>query len=308
MSLLLPTMLNLAPVRYANCFQSEGGPVEAIQEYKLQIDGRLYTAAVSRLHPGYSQNKRQHQVFSDFDGTGLSENPAAARYIAISEAMERWAHATVAGTRTGDEYGFHYDPTSNGMAAFPGLFAKQARQFAMAEAIERYGLIAWWDGKIGAHELDSNGDGIRYYRLHQPFKNWEVIVSRRKDKGGFTAFGYGSGKDLKEAKRKSRLEMHRSGVMLGQFFRKNPGFEPGDLSTLDAFAERRLVYFALPEGVLEFEHKIANPPTFSDSTIPDILFDGEIPGPWSSYASVWRIVFRQTTMDFLNPGERFFYW
>lgn len=39
-----------------------------------------------------------------------------------------------------------------------------------------------------------------------------------------------------------------------------------------------------------------------------ILFDGEIPGAWSKYATVWRVVPAMPARDYLNPQSLFFFW
>ena len=39
-----------------------------------------------------------------------------------------------------------------------------------------------------------------------------------------------------------------------------------------------------------------------------VRFDGELPGPWSRYATVWRVVADMPSRDYLNPKCSFFFW
>ena len=73
-----------------------------------------------------------------------------ARYMAISESLERWAFHVKVNDFDRDLYGFDRDASSNGMAAFPGLFSSQCRKKAYWEALERFCVIAWWDGRLAA--------------------------------------------------------------------------------------------------------------------------------------------------------------
>jgi hypothetical protein len=300
-------MLHLAPVKYANCFESEGGPLHSIEESKIEMNGERLTVANATLADNHRSVNRRQRIFAPIDGTGLDRNPATARYKAISEAVERWAHHDMSPSPEGKRYGFGEDPTSNGMSAFPGLLPRQARQFALNEAIERFSLIAWWEGLTSIEEVGVTGSPIRTYLIHQPFKNHKVVITRRETSRGYTVFGYGCSKHLAKARDNAIFEMERSNIMLETFFYRNPGFELGDLSTISDYMERRLVYFSMPEGVAAFEERVSNPPPKDLLEKPKVYFDGEIGGPWSSYATVWRIAFVMPTTKYLDPNCLFFY-
>ena len=303
-------MFNLAPIKYANCFASDGGPLHSVEESSIEINGQNWTVANSRLCDEFRTNHRDQIIFATMDGTGLDPNPLHARYKAISEAIERWAHRSVTIGEDRSRYGFEEDSSSNGMAAFPGLFARQARKYAFNEAVERYSLVAWWEQLLAIElvDVDTPYAGFTYRILH-PFKNHEVAIVRKKTAKGYTVFGYGSGREWDDAVQAASLEQERSRIMLGQFFKRNPFMEVGDLSTISNAMERRLIYFSMPEGVEAFEKKLEA--TFQASQPPEkpeILFDGEIKGPWSRYATVWRVAFRMPSYEFLNPDCTFFYW
>ena len=39
-----------------------------------------------------------------------------------------------------------------------------------------------------------------------------------------------------------------------------------------------------------------------------VLFDGELPGAWSKYATVWRVVPAMPSRDYLDPKSTCFFW
>jgi hypothetical protein len=70
-----------------------------------------------------------------------------------------------------------------------------------------------------------------------------------------------------------------------------------------------LLFFSTPAGHAGFFARVragaANP---AGRAQPEVVFDGEIPGPWSEYASVWRVVLRPVSAEFLADREDYFFW
>lgn len=305
-------MLNLAPVKYANCHASNGGPLHSIEQSSIEFNGARWYVANTRLSDHLRPKSPEMHLFAEIDGTGLDRIQLHAKYKAISEALERWAHHSLSGTSAEEKkrYGFDHDPTSNGMAAFPGFFARQARAYALREAIERYAVVAWWNGSLGMEALGQKEDSpyLRFRILHG-FKSHEVVVMRLDLKKGYSVFSFGGGRSLASAEESAMLELERSRILLEKFYQRNPGIEVGDLSTITDPWERRIVFFSMPEGVECFEAKLTETCEIKGSpSIPEIIVDGEITGPWSKYATVWRVLFRMPTLDFLNDDHGFFFW
>jgi hypothetical protein len=306
---LFGPLLNLAPLKYANCFQADGGPIQTLEESCFEIKGEQYAVVNATLAPGLTRKDGRNNLYSSADGSGVHRNPVTARHIAISEALERWAHSQTWNSAHAADFGFDQDPSSNGMAAFPGFFPQQARAYALNEAVERFTLLAWWEGMTDAHPVSVTGWMGEAYRIRQPFPGFEVVLLRRFDEETrYPCYGYGSGKNLFQAAQRAEMELERSRFVLGRFFQRNPGFEMGDLSILKDYLEKRLVYFSLPEGARAFEERMARPSGSGKLTCPPIAFDGEIPGPWSQWATVWRVAFRMPTRAHLAPQSLFFYW
>lgn len=281
-----------------------------MEESWFDIQGEKFAVANATLAPGLSKKSSQyHKVYASADGSGVHRNPVTARHIAISEALERWAHYQLWNSEDRSRYGFDIDPTSNGMSAFPGLFSSQARSYAYLEAVERYTLFSWWEGLTEAvplHDPDWKGDA---WYLPTPFPGHVVALVRQRDpEMGFPCYGYGSGKNKNQALNRAIIELERSRFVLTRFFEKNPCFECGDLSILNDFLEKRLVYFALPEGEATFEKRINKRPTGRPPIKPELIFDGEVPGPWSKFATVWRVAYKMPSKEYLSPQSMYFFW
>jgi hypothetical protein len=298
-------MLNLAALRYANCFSSDGGPIDSLEESTIELLGSRYFIANARLKSGITVHNPTQSLFASVDGTGIGTTEANARFKAISEALERWAFYDVSSYLG---YGFEKEPTSLGMAAFPGLFARQARAYALREAVERWAIVAWWQGLTDAHTRTSDYSEVQLWEIDHPFRGFHVYLSRHTTDGCFDAFGVGCAHKPQLAVEQTVLEMERSRILLEQFHNKNVGFEEGDLVTLQDYSERRLVYFSLPAGCDAFEHRMGQMQRSQRVAKPSKIYDGPVKGPWSAYASVWRVVFEMPTQAYLDPNDPFFYW
>ena len=139
-------MLSVAGYRYRNVLESEGAGRGAARIFGLRsadVSGKRLDKVVSR--------RKKFALYSDADGTGTSETPMVARYMAISETMERWAYRVKVRANDRELYGFDIDESSNGMAAFPGLFHTEARKRALLEAVERVST-SWWARSTARHD------------------------------------------------------------------------------------------------------------------------------------------------------------
>jgi hypothetical protein len=294
-------MLSFAPFLYRNVFADRGGPIQRTENAgTLDVAGRVETQMNAFLKAELVSGKMRHSVYGNADGTGSSENPAIAQHKAISEALERWAFFTVHNSSSQNRYGFGHDRSSNGMAAFPGL-RFQARRAAYHEALERWAVIGWWAGHFDAVGLGLPGsDKIGGIRIRHG-RPGEVVVLYRRTESGYVSYGYGAGKTLPTAASKAAVEMARSEYVLARHRAK------GVLGTISNFMERRAVHFASEEGFAEFNERLARP---ADKPPPlwKTLFDGEVPGPWSRWATVWRHCVEMPTLEFLNKEANFFFW
>lgn len=299
-------MFSLAAHRYRNVLAEAGGPVARLQVANVTVLGRREFLATAFLRPGLAGNLLGNEVFSNADGGGTAPSPMVARFMAISEAMERWAHWQLHLGAERARYGFDVDPSSNGLAAFPGLFRRQARPGALMEASERFNLLHWWEGRLPAAESTTRWPGVRVATICSEAPGVTVILFRPVA-GGFTAYGHGAAMDFAGACRKAAVEMERHSLLIARFARAHSGRLTGELPADAHPIERRALFFATEAGHELFLERLRSVPRRRAAS-PKLVFDGGLPGPWSRYADVWRVVYEPPSERFLGHEENYFLW
>ena len=295
-------MFSLAALRYRNVLTSQGGPVERITTGMLSVCERRLFQANATLRPNLRE-KRAVTIYGDCDGTGIHRSPGIAWQKAVSTALESWAfHSTSRASRAA-EFGFDVDPSSNGLSAFPGLLAIQARRKAMLEAVERFCLIAWWEGRTTGQLLETDWPGISALAIDGPFGGVTVIAFARTEWGGY-AYGHAAEESLGAACEGAVIALARHDHMLRAFRLTSAS----GLGTAPATVfERRALFFATQEGYDLFSQRLHRSPS-GPPPKPVVICDREIPGPWTDYATVWRFALRSPSDGFLNGGPRYFFW
>ncbi len=299
-------MLSLAALRYRNVLAESGGPIERLQLADMMVLGRREFVANAFLKEGLGGQLWRDEVFSPAQGGGVASSPMVARFMAISEAMERWAHWQMHNGADRHRYGFDVDPSSNGMAAFPGLFARQARAGALMEASERFNLLHWWEGRLPAAESDTRWPGVRAATICSEAPGVTVVLFKRTAEG-FFAYGHAAAMDYDGACRKAAIEMERHELILARFSRAHAGKLAGCLSPDAHPIERRSLFFATEAGHELFLEHLRSSPRWATAR-PRLVFDGVVPGPWSRYADVWRVVYEPPSDRFLGIEENYFLW
>lgn len=295
-------MLTVAGIRYRNIMASQGGPIARVETAECQVLGRRMFQANVRLNAAVLPPRQRFVIFGNVDGTGTHPVPTVARHMAISEAIERWAFRVVSKSVDRVLYGFDTDRSSSGMAAYPGLFDYQCRQRAYLEAIERYSLIAWWEGKARGRVRDTEWPGVSALEIETPFRQGRAVVVFKRCEPGFFAYGHAAAGSFHAACEKAIVELARNEYVLRRFWLAGGVQE----RPVDLF-ERRCLFFSTPEGHELFRERIAQS-VAAPAGRPEVVFDGEIPGPWTNYAQVWRVVLQPVTDAFLTNTERYFFW
>jgi ribosomal protein S12 methylthiotransferase accessory factor YcaO len=229
-----------------------------------------------------------------------------ARFMAISEAMERWAHWQMHRSDEGARYGFDVDPSSNGLAAFPGFFQRQARPGALLEAAERFNLLNWWEGRLPALESETRWPGVRAVTICSEAPGITVILFKRAV-AGFVAYGHAAAPDFSTACRKAAMEMERHAQVVTHYVTAHAGGIHEPLSPDAHPIERRSLFFAREEGYELFLERLRSQPTKA-APDPKLVYDGPVPGPWSRYADVWRVAYEPPSRRFLGMEENYFLW
>ncbi|HZZ57497.1 MAG TPA: hypothetical protein VFE31_06680 [Opitutaceae bacterium] len=291
-------MLSLAPFLYRHVSAEHRGPIAKVEADKVSLPNHPLYQANAYLRPDLNGGRPSTTVYGSADGTGSSDNPAVAQHKAISEALERWAFMESAHAEpTRSKYCFDLDPTTNGMAAFPG-FKHQARKGARMEALERWAIISWWDGRLAAKVTRAPYLNVGMVRIEHD-QDGEVVILYHKSAAGHVAYGHAAGSNLPSAAARAAIELARSEYVIARYRAR------GGLAKIGNFMERRAIHFSTPEGHSQFLERVNSSP---DKAAPQwkTRFDGEIEGPWSQFATVWRHAVEMPTYEYLNPNNNFF--
>jgi hypothetical protein len=294
-------MLSLAGLRYRSVLAEHGGPVSQIVAGYFPVRGRQVVLANAWLTPGLVR-KGALSLYSDADGTGTHPVPSVARHKAVSEALERWACDATARSDRAAEFGFAVDPSSNGMAAFPGLLPRQARRAAVLEAIERFCLIAWWDRRLEGRLFQTDWPGVSAVAIDGPFGGITVVAYARTEWGGYV-YGHAAEESFGAACERAVMELARHEWILRARWLARFG---GEHSAPSNVFERRCLFFATADGFELFRHRLGAPVS-APSPAVEVICDRAIPGPWAQYATVWRFTLRPPGDGYLHGGERYFF-
>lgn len=294
-------MLSLAGLRYRNVLAEFDGPVARIEAGHFSVRGKRTILANATLRPGLVRKERLF-LFSEAHGTGVDPVPSIARHKAVSEALERWAFHSVVRSERAAQFGFDVDPSTTGMSAFPGMLRRQARRSAVLEAVERFSLIAWWEGRVEGRLFDTDWPGVSAVAINGPFGGITVVAFARSEWGGWV-YGHAAEESFGAACERAVIELARHEWVLRSAWLATVAGEP--MTPTNIF-ERRCLFFGSDEGHDVFrEHlaqKASGPPPQ-----PEILCDADIPGPWDEFATVWRFALRPLTDGYLRGGERYFF-
>jgi hypothetical protein len=294
-------VFSLAAINYRDVFTADGGPIERVSSGSIDVLGRPSHQANAYLAPGLIHGKSPLSVYGNADGTGSSGSAQVARHMAISEALERWAFYSLSNSDEAAKYGFDVDNSTNGMAAFPGLFKAQARKRAHLEALERWALISWWSGHMRASVVGEALLGVTALRLEHSAKFGEVAVLFRRSAAGHVSYGYSAGGSFRTAAARAAVELARNEFVVGYYKLRSV------VRDVPNCFERRCLYFAGEEGHAEFLHRVFDRKPHREAAW-SVKFDGELPGPWSKYATVWRVVPEMPSREYLDPSSSFFFW
>ena len=300
---VVTSMFTLAALRYRDTLAADGGPIESVTQGEFNVFGVRGYAANATLCAEYRLNLAAYEVFGNASGSGTDRSPLVARFKAISEAMERWAHWTLHRAPEAARYGFDVDPSSTGMAAFPGLFARQARGAALMEAAERFNLLHWWEERLDVRPVSAPWPDVEAWVFDSEAPGTTVLLHRLTARGHHS-YGHAAAATFAAACRHAAAEMQRHENVLDNYTRKH-----GALKMRDDMhpMEQRSLYFATEEGHAVFRARLARRAE-GPRARPQLVFDGEVPGPWSRYADVWRVLFAPPSLRFLERKRDYLFW
>jgi len=302
--------MNLAPFKYRSALARDGGPILRIESGSENICGQDLFSAHAFLREELRSRRRSAAAGDVPDGAGTGEDLDTARFRAISEALERWAFRDASRDAAARRaHGFDYDPTTNGMGAFPGLFAKEARQSAYREAVERHCLILWWEGWLPVRSIPDPFPEVRGVEIENPFSEDAMVLVWRFADFRYYQIGFGIGRSVAEAGRRAAIEMHRTGNIVARHYERQGRLDECAIDEVDHVFERRMLHFSRPRGFAEVLRRIERGPSKSAlPSAPRVIANGQVNGPWDQYLTVWRTVFEQPSREFASERADYFFW
>ncbi|MGF1453681.1 MAG: hypothetical protein ACFB21_16610 [Opitutales bacterium] len=300
--------MNLANLRYQDVLAEDGGPIERIEGSETEIFGVGFSTAFAWLRPGLVPTTARPPMVIQADGVATHQNPRQARHMAVSACLEHWALRALHAESSG-AFGLDIDASSCGIAAFPGLLARAARPFAQAEAQERFLLNAWWSGLIPSKRIESHVQGISAISLQSRAGRTFVVLWRFADQR-FFSYGFAGGRTQAHAQWRALTELRRTERIVRKHFDTAATVDVGYCEQLRDTIEQRLVYFGTPEGHESFLERVRTSLGLPLNLVSKsrIAFDGEIRGPWSKYAGVWRVLYEPVDTAYLENRFDVFSW
>lgn len=284
-------VLSLAPLKYRAVYAERGGPIGRVQvaEGRLFGGGPCYQASAFLRDDFRPKGLVRLALYGDEEGSGTDASRTVACYKAVSEAIERWAFYEAVEGPLAEKLGFEADPTTAGMAAFPGLGSGGARAVALSEAVERWGILEWWRGRLPSRARPAPVAGLRALEVLTPFHDRSIAILWTVGLGcSGAAYGFSGGVDFSRAADKALVELTRNQRVLDAF--QGSG---GGARTPESSLERRLLRFNGSAGLESFLARVsaAEAEPQPARSAPKPLVDAELRGPWTRYASVWRVLF-----------------
>jgi len=134
-----------------------------------------------------------------------------------------------------------------------------------------------------------------------------TVILHRLSTHGHHAYGHAAGPDFATACARAAMELERHDFVVQQYLLVHAGGTGKIVPSTMHVIERRSVFFALAEGHELFLERLRTKRTLPP-TLPRLVFDGPVPGAWSQYADVWRVVFEPPSERFLSNDGRYFFW
>lgn len=277
-------MLNLAPWFYRNLLK-KNDIIKTPEFYEIKLLNGIpnFESIVylqEKLKPDWV---RKSELYKNCDGSGTSPYKNVAVYKAISEALERWAFYELADS---DErkYSFDENPSTTGMAAFPSITCKYARENAFAEAVERWAIHEFNKKKVPVSQHISMIQGLEHYEILTPFQKVRVSLLSYNT-GSFFIYGFAAGKNLSHSYERALVEMDRNNRVIKKFLANN-----NEIFEVSSNYDKALLFYSNYEGYLYFKELVSSAPKNIKNTNPKIICDLELKGGWTKYVKVWRFL------------------
>lgn len=261
---------------------------------KTLVDGTAYFEADAYLI-GTRAEQGTNTFYNNASGSGAGLTKELALRKAISEALEYEMQLEMINL---SKVGTDIDPSSTGFAVFPGFLRSSAREYALSEAIERWGIAEWWAGNVRAVKV-LDDSRIKVWELQTPFCDYRlVLICKYIEEIDHYTYGFACSRSFSTSLFKAKVEMTRNIRSLKNGLVKV--VKPVGLN------ERRLFFFSTYEGYSHFMRRIDTGK--SANRFPKILVDSYVEWKWSSIAHGWRVLLKTSNYDYLDESTLDFFY
>lgn len=284
-------MSTFAPWYYRNLLENKN-IIETAEFFKAEmLSGEILFEVICSLNENLRPSwVSRSDVYNNCDGSGTSPYKNIAVYKAISEALERWAFYEAADSREARKLCFDINPTTTGMAAYPGITASGARLKAIQEANERWALHEFWRGNLPVIEHPNSLENLRHFEIRVPIDNCHISLLSFK-KGDQYLYSFAAENTIEESFKHALVELARNIRVMAKLENVST-----DINTFKDMSDKRLFYFSTQEGQDLFNEKVLKAAT-TIKVKPQIICDFEIKGDWSKYTRVWRYLYNNSYPD-----------
>ncbi len=278
-------MISLAPFYYNQIILKEKWIKEISFSKRFCIDGVHRYFFCVYLQEDECGKIPVFHLYKNAHGFAALHLKHLAFYKAISEALERWAFLV---NKNAIDVA-----TTCGFAAYSSFFKRPARKISELEAIERWSVSSWWHCKLG-HRLLPKINNIDAVEIITPFNCVSVVVlfsepflslSQKESR----AYGFASGATTRDAYNKALVELDTNYHVLKN--RKDNYFN----ASMHRY-EKRILFFSSKDGQKIFFQRLKKS-VKRGYPVPKKIFDREVLGPWSKYATVWQTVYQDGNWD-----------
>ncbi len=279
------------------------GPISKITT--IQLKSENFWQASAWIHPDLLHSLAPHSLlYSSAPGCGTDASRIHSIRKAIFEAMERWAFVECMSSPDSSrksQLALDWSTSTHGMAARGVSDLKACRQHALCEALERHVLLNAWRGSISLQRDFRTQDTFGAQIYFDSHTYYFALIQNTYAPGRY-AFGFSCRANETEALAHAKIELLRNVEAL----RISSGESSDQLRDL---YEKRAYFFSTQTGYDLFRDRIAARSTSKVQSITlrsPILCDRAVPGPWSRYCRVHRIVLDETPdiRELIRSGSR----
>ena len=219
-------MFSVASFRYREALAVDGGPIEEIEEGRFSVFGELLFQANARLRKDLYR-QRPLQIYSDAQGTGVHQSAVVARHKAVSRRLNG-GHISRRTFPRGAPNSASISTVAQMGWQLSTAGCAPARRAARLEAIERFCVLNWWEGRMNGAICATKWPGIGAVSF-TPRLGGSAVILYMKSKWGFHSYGHAAAETFIDACHHARVELARHELGIQKWVQNGDPKPPRDL-------------------------------------------------------------------------------